>query len=197
MIHLTAPCRCGYKISIWLSGLGVLRYWGCSRVCMVWVLCLSGSEYWAPSKIHVSQFQLSEKKSALLMSGIFDQTINYLVRGDWTQHRPRSSAPSLLRCCHNLSCSYRAIDVWLVWLMSYIIFIEYIKSCWYSNFYYFIPTYYNSCYKCIFYKELLFYVVFLFIYFKYFFLLILRLGAQCSKDHKEKVLDRSEILWLN
>lgn len=27
-----------------------------------------------------------------------------------------------------------------------------------------------------------------------FFLLILRLGAQCSKDHKEKVLDRSEIL---
>lgn len=38
---------------------------------------------------------------------------------------------------------------------------------------------------------------FLFIYFKYFFLLILRLEAQCSKDHKEKVLNRSEILGLN
>lgn len=91
MIHLS---RCQHLMKHCLSDW-VRRT--CERartsVRVVCVLSLSGSEHWAPSKIHVSQFHLSEKNT-LLMSGIFDQTINYLVRGSLNTALPEQITSS-------------------------------------------------------------------------------------------------------
>lgn len=72
-----------HMMKLCLTGLGSHPR-GHAAVCVR----LSGS-----LKIQASAFHLSGK-GALFMVGIFDQTINYLVRGDWTQQRRSRSTVS-------------------------------------------------------------------------------------------------------